>query len=304
MDSARLFDFHSASWVNLHDVLYGLALALKGLPTHGGGGGDLVKDGLETIDESILQPDERAALDAAVTFYAATYADRDPTFDEELTGIINKLSASESSFSLAGSGLPPALILVLERAMPVYRTHWWPEHDRTNRAWIASALPYVARYGPEVSRELERAYQVGWPREPVRVDVCHFVHFAGAATTERPSHIMMSSSDYRNQPPRALESLFHEASHVLFDHVEDALSRELRAQTKKADKLWHAVLFFSVGKVVERQLGAGYVPYATKFGLYSRGWSAYPDVLEREWTPYLDGHKTFEAAVHDVVADL
>lgn len=37
--------------------------------------------------------------------------------------------------------------------------------------------------------------------------------------------------------------------------------------------LWHAVLFYTTGAIVARELGGGYVPYATKTGLWERGFS-------------------------------
>jgi len=205
------FDLRSSAWVNLHNILYGFALRAHGHATRGGGGGHGGKDGLETLDEATLSAEDRVAWDDAVAFYASAYAEREATFDDALADIANKLAARDGSDSLAGSGLPAALATHLERAMLVYEKRWWPADDLSNRAWIAALVPTLERYGGEVSTELARAYGVTWPSEPMRVDVAHYVYFAGAYTTLGPAHITLSSTDDRNQGVGGLESLFHEA---------------------------------------------------------------------------------------------
>jgi hypothetical protein len=47
-----------------------------------------------------------------------------------------------------------------------------------------------------------------------------------------------------------------------------------------------------------------YTPYAYRYGLYARGWSAYQRVLERYWQPYLDGRVEFDTAVARLVSAL
>ena len=86
--------------------------------------------------------------------------------------------------------------------------------------------------------------------------------------------------------------------------MRDAIAKELEAQHKSARDLWHALLFFTSGEVVKKRLGADYVPYAYRNGLYDRGWGAFRKALEQHWVPYLQGRVTFDAAIRDVVKAL
>ena len=299
------FDLHSGAWINLHNVLYGQGLKLRGKPTREGGGAESGGDGLESIDKTTLDADERARWDAAVSFYASTLSERSVTFDDELETISNKLSALEAAADLSGSGLAPMLVQHLERAMPVYQAHWWAEHDRSNRAWIASIKPYIVRYGGELSPEFARLYRVELPKTPFRVDVTRYASWAGAYSTLNPeTHLTISGFDERNDAATALETLYHETSHGLIRPIRNALAKELAAQGKSADSLWHALLFFTAGNRVRHRI-AGYVPYAYRYGLYDRGdWRTYRPILETQWAPYIEGRKDFDTAIHDVVKAL
>jgi hypothetical protein len=298
---ATPFEFHSGAWVNLHLILYGEALKHTGHVRGGGGGNGLVV--LDDIDRASLPQDEGRAWAEALDLYARSYAERDPTFDDELRGINNKLSNAEAMADLSTSGIPDALAHVLVDAMPVYRAHWWAEDDARNRAFISALGADLDRYGPRLPAELAGLYQTEWPKQPIRVDVTRFATWGGAYTTLGPDHITISAADPRNQGPVGLESLLHEASHALIRPVRDALEQELAAQHKQADGLWHALLFFTAGSVVKERV-PGYVPYGYKYRLYEGKWAAYRLPLEGHWEPFLEGRAKFGAAIHGVVAAL
>jgi hypothetical protein len=135
--------------------------------------------------------------------------------------------------------------------------------------------------------------------------VTRYASWAGAYSTLNPTtHLVISSVDARNEGAIGLESLFHEASHGLIRPVRDALSKELAAQGKSADSLWHALLFFTTGDTIKRHV-PGHVPYAYRYGLYDNGaFRRYRPILETKWMPWLDGATTFDAAIHEVVSAL
>jgi len=109
-----------------------------------------------------------------------------------------------------------------------------------------------ARHGETIAHDLARAYRIAWPTEPFPVDVTRYANWAGAYSTMNPTtHVVVSSVDARNAGAIGLETLFHEASHVLVRPVRNALAAELNAQRKSADSLWHALLFFTTGDAVE-----------------------------------------------------
>jgi len=339
-----VFEFHSSFWMNLHHFLYQQArlrqLALS--PSRGSAApveGATIQphSTLETAGQSTdrepkawaggpesgaLTPEEQKAWNAALDHYAGDLAGRDLLFNGDMVNIKNRLAELETCTELSGrvaprcaSGLRKELVAVLERAAPVYRARWWPAHDRSNRSWIASVGPMVRQLGGELAQQLSETYHEEWPAGQLRVDVVLYGGPFGAYTTLDPVRLTISSSDPRNQDSAALEVLFHEASHALAGAVRDAIVRECRMRGKPIPRdLWHALLFYTTGEMVKRALVASgnpaargpgsYTPYAYRYGLYARGWSAYQRVLERYWQPYLDGKVEFATAVARLVSAL
>lgn len=281
-----LFQFHNASWINLHHVLWGLSIK---------------RENVDRVDTAGLGDQDARTWSAAIEFYAASYAKRDFTFDNEMADINDRISRIDDGAGVADAGVPADLAATLSAAMPIYRAHFWPAHQRANRAWIASVEPYLEQHGAALSRELARTYRAEWPSDPLLVDVVQYASWAGAYATLGPDHLTISSADERNQGSQALEILFHEASHAIVRPLRDALDKELAAQNKSARDLWHAALFYSTGFLVKGRLGRAYVPYAYKNQVYTRAWAAYLPALESAWTPYLDGRTSFESAVHELV---
>jgi hypothetical protein len=326
-----VFEFHSGFWLNLHHALYRQARLQRSSTA----GANAVA---ATTGMSNLTPAEQRAWSSALAFYTRTYADKDLTVSLEMILIKNQLGDFETCEDLTGrkkktcdAGLPAQLTQTLESAAPVYRAHFWAEHDRSNRRWIAAVAPLVRRSGLDLSHRLAEIYQTPWPKERIRVDVTSFASSTGAYTTLDPLRVTVSATDARNQGAEALEVLFHEASHGIADVVQDAIFRECRQRDKPIPRdLWHALLFYTTGEVI-RPLAAGnlqtspnsssastspsgppsavasssgYVPYAVREGLYRRGWENYLRVLTQYWQPYLDGRVDFSDAVAHMVSAL
>jgi len=299
-----VFEFHSGFWLNLHHTLYRQARLQRANPGAGAGIANLTAG-------------EQRVWAAAVGFYGRNYAGKDLTVSLEMILIKNQLGDFETCEDLAGlkkktcdAGLPARLTEALDSAAPVYRAHLWPEHDRSNRRWIAAVAPLVRRNGLDLAHRLAEIYQTNWPKERIRVDVSSFASATGAYTTLDPMRVTVSGADPRNQGPEALEVLFHEASHGIADGVQDAIFRECRQRDKPIPRdLWHALLFYTTGEVIRplaspTGTSAGYVPYAVREGLYKRGWENYLRVLTQYWQPYLDGRVEFGDAVAHMVSAL
>jgi len=332
--SLPVFEFHSGFWINLHHFLYQQARIRKGsLGSAVQSEGPGRPAAPASASTEALTPAERQAWTAALDYYARELADRDLLFNGDMVNISNRLAVLEACTDLSGresrecaSGLREELIATLERAAPVYRAHGWPEHDRSNRAWVASAAPLVRQFGASLALQLAATYRADWPAGRMRVDVVFYGGPFGAYTSLDPVHLTISSADPRNQGPAALEVLFHEASHTLAGAVRDAIVRECRRLGKPIPRdLWHALLFYTTGEMVRRVLNApddsagrtsttpegsggssasNYTPYAYRFGLYARGWTHYQRGLERYWQPYLDGKAEFDTALARLVANL
>lgn len=329
-----VFEFRSGFWINLHHFLYEQARLRKGRISNSRQG-EVPGPPASAAPASTeaLPPAERDAWTAALDYYGGDLAERDLLFNGDMVNINNRLAQMEGCPDLSGkksrecaSGLRQELIAALERAAPAYRSRWWPEQDRSNRAWVASVGPLVRQFGAGLAQQLASIYRAEWSVGQLRVDVVCYAGPFGAYTSLDPVHVTLSSADPRNQGPAGLEVLFHEASHALAGSVRDAIVRECRRLGKAIPRdLWHALLFYTTGEMVKRALSAlegpasnapsisgsaplggpdRYTPYAYRFGLYARGWSHYQRALERYWQPYLDGKAEFDTALARLVANL
>jgi hypothetical protein len=295
-----IFDFHSGFWVNLHHFLYQQALAGKANRE----GRAIIARG-EVVSVETLDEEQKRAWATALESYQKKWADRDLLWDDELARINPRLAELDDQTTLKESGLPDEVIVALERAAPVYRTHWWKEHDRINRSWIAGVASLIQKHGRLLSEQFATAYRTPWAKSPVRAEVAIYAGWAGAYTTLGPTLITISSADARQQGPAALEAVFHEASHAMIDEVQKGIEKECAAQSKQAPRgLWHAVLFHTTGEIVKRALfkdgQKDYEPYAYKQGVFRE----YRQLMEKHWQPYLDGKSDFTQAIKQMVAGL
>jgi hypothetical protein len=310
MGTVPVFELHSGFWVNLHHFLYRQAREQR----------DPAASKSPHEPPQGLTEQERQVWEEAVNYYAANYADRDLLFNSELIALKNQLGDFEDCKELAGTsrkecnaGLPGKLTPILDAAAPIYRAHWWTEHDRANRRWVAAVAPLIRQKGLGLAERLAEIYQSRWPKEKIRVEVTAYANWAGAYTTLDPLRVTISSKDSGNQGEPALEIIFHEASHGLAGSVQAAIVRECRQRNKAIPRdLWHALLFYTTGETIKAAMkdvdppgvkpGQPYVPYAVREGLYARGWAGYLQLLERYWQPYLEGRATFDDAIARMVS--
>ena len=282
-----LFDFQSNFWVNLHHFA---RAAGRGLPT-----------------PAELTAAERAVWEAGVGFYRDHYSSRSLYMDRGMAGINNTLSRIPSNSGIENADLDPELRSTLARLAPIYRTHWWPAHDASNRAWIESVLPHVNRYGAELSRRVAHSYGVQWPAEPILVDISVEAGPVGAYTTSSPTHTVISANDPGYSGLAGLEMLFHETSHPWGMSLQKAIGEAADAQNKKLPpQLWHAVLFYNAGELTRRLLAENgvtdYVEYAIREKIYQSmcGFDCRPQIAEA-WNRHLAGEATLERALQDLV---
>jgi len=314
-----VFELHSGFWVNLHHFLYLQARLTKvNSSSMDSARGEAAPSEPPASLLDFPAADIKAWQDA-VAFYSKDLAGRDLLLNGDMETINNQLSELEICADLEGksspncnSGLRKDLIEVLESAAPVYRAHWWPEHDRANRAWIAQVAPIVQQMGVGLSGQLASVYQTPWPAGRLRVDVVWYGGPFGAYTSLNPVHVTISSHDERNQGVYGFEVLFHESSHALAGAVNEAIAREFRDRDKPIPReLWHALVFYTTGELVRRDLAYGtitltslqgtdpasYQPYAAQFGIYSGAWERFRAMLDLYWRPYLDGKISFDTAI-------
>ncbi len=295
--SDRHFEFHSGMWLNLHHFLYTVARARSGRPA-------AMESIADTLGIGVRNADERRAWDSALDYYEHELAERDALFDTLMVTIKNRLAAAEEMSSLREIGLDPRLAAALDGAMPVYRAVGWPRHDAANRAWIASMLPLLARYGDTLATGITRAYDAVWPTLRLRVDVVPYANWAGAYTTDAPPHVTMSSLDGAYRGTRGLEMLFHEASHTFADSLVTAL-RDIAAATGRPAPFGalHPIIFFTAGELTRRTV-VGYTPFAEAAGFWRGGrMASYLPVIQRHWVAHLDGRSSLREAMRAIIAE-
>jgi hypothetical protein len=299
-----VFEFHNGFWINLHHFLYEQALLIskpKGRPVSTD----------EPVKTDKLTPAQKQIWDASIKFYQQELISRDLLFDEEMVKIKDRLEDLEKAADLKNSELNPDLIKVLEQAAPIYRAHWWTEHEQANRNWIENQKPLLQRFEDQILGQLNNLYQSKLPPTPIRIDVTTYANWSGAYTSIDPVRITISSIDKRHFGFASLETIFHETSHALIRPVTEAITKECELKKKPVPRdLWHAVLFYTTGEVVKRTItnaGLGeYTPYAYNFGLYerARGWKDYQKLLELYWQPYIEGKTKFNLAIAQIVNGL
>ncbi|MGA3176416.1 MAG: hypothetical protein ABSE19_03605 [Candidatus Acidiferrum sp.] len=325
-----VFEFHSGFWVNLHHFLYHEARARAAAKDSREAATRPASPALRQSPGS--QPSltlaEQRVWEQALTYYLSSYTGKDLLVNIDLILLKNQLGDFEDCNELTGrkkpacdAGLPGNVGIILEAAAPIYRAHWWADHDRANRRWVTRVAPLVREQGVGLSERLADIYQSKWPKEKIRVEVCAFANSAGAYTTLDPLRVTIASTDPRNQGPEALEVLFHEASHDIARPVEAAITRECRQRDKPIPRdLWHALIFFTTGEVLRpimleaeqqntpdndvppQRHTTATVPPGLREKLSQRGWEEYSRLLSVYWQPYLDGKVTFEDAIAHLVS--
>jgi hypothetical protein len=186
------------------------------------------------------------------------------------------------------------LAAALDDALPIYRRHWWPAHDKRNRAWIESVASTLAEVEEEIIDRFEAAYGGVWSSEPIPIDVMVYANAVGAYSTG--GRLTISSVPLGNQMPQAIEMVFHESSHT--DEMEGPLRTALSGAFQSAgvpepDRFWHDVIFFTSGDITRLVLAAhgqpGYEHYGT-LGVYRRGerWAVELPAFDEYWRPFLE----------------
>jgi hypothetical protein len=286
------FDFHSGFLLNLHHFLFDLAVHPAKL------------DGLDTLPA----PDAQTLRQATV-FYRDHYAGRDLLFDDPMPAIKHALSLPDDARrDPAGLALPPGLADVLRAAAPVYAARLWPAQDAVNRGWIAQVRVLDARYGADVQAAVERGLASRYPARPLRIDVVVETGKRQGAYTDDQTVIPAGRASYGGLA--ALEMLYHEAAHVQSaDALQAAIARKLKAAGKPDEsELWHVLQFQTVGAavaaVVRQRDGIDYTPYAEKAGLMRGPWAGFQPLIDADWTPYLAGRESLDAALTHMVARL
>jgi hypothetical protein len=290
LQTSSPFIYQNDFWVNLHQHLFAEAKA-------GRGAGGTGQAGTGSTDAY------------------ATLAKRDPVFDPQLIAINDALGrvAPDAPSLPEDLAIDPAIRAALNLAAPAYRRDVWPGQRQVNDSWIADMKARVDRHGAALTRALAHAYHTDWPSLPILIDVSGEAGQFGAYTTDSgpasfAAHATIAPGGPGAEAEMGFESIFHEASHAVDAAIMKAIDAECAAQHVRAPRnLWHAVIFYTTGELVRRELGKTgdphYQPYAYRFDVYAKGMLKERAALEQDWQPFLDGKVTYEEALRNLVRD-
>ena len=282
-------------WLNLHHFLYVLARAQNKERD----AARTAVAGAPADQEQVLaklKPAEQAAWREAVNAYAQGLAKKDMVFDEPLPSITAALAKAGNSRSLKAAAIDPEIVSVLQRAAPIYRKAWWPQHLAANLAWEKMIRGPLKLHGEEILSFITKNYGMQWPAAGYPVHMSAYSNWAGAYSIVGNVLVVSSlapdlTSDY------GLETIFHEGMHQWDEGVQAALSAAAnRAARRVPGGLSHAMVFYTAGEAVRHAI-PDHVPYADKYGIWNRGLASFKTPLDEIWKPYLDGKGTRDDAL-------
>lgn len=239
--------------------------------------------------------------------YERHYSDKDLLFDNILSSYFEILSGIENSGNatpLKSSKLPTPLVVALNSAAPIYRRTYWPEDDASNTRWIAAAMPFLDRFRDPFAKRLASIFQTPWRSVPYRDDVVRYSNWAESYTEDERDcvYCAIGSASPGNSGRASLETIFHEASHSLvfpdYGTVADSINNTAKAARRQSpDQFWHAVIFYTAGRLTQNLFEAagepGYEMFADRASLWRLGdWFGYRSALEKHWEPFIVGKAT------------
>ena len=286
--------FISDELMNLHHFLYAWVWRTRSE-------GRPLSQRLAALPAVPFTPEERDAWDQAVR-----YDDRELASKDLLSEGMVSIKYALVHTVLDDAAIAPALRDVLRAALPIYRRHFWAEHDRVNRAWIAVVADRLATLAPEAIPRLETLYATPWFTEPARADIVWVGSWAGGYTTDGPAHATMSSTHPGMQDQwLAAETVFHEYSHILVLDLEKRLAAALGDDLTRHPVLWHAIQFYLTGEVMRAALARRSIAFTTtSAGLFDRAWPQYRQPIADAWGPYVRGRGTMDDAIAKTAAAL
>jgi hypothetical protein len=304
-EPAPLFQFHVDFWANLNQVLLHEAL----LPRPGWEGPKSLR-GQHVAPADAVPAAEAGDWKKALAYYDGHFTSQN---------LLDRFTPSMPVLlGIGPSQTPPVTPEVdaewrqsLVAAAPVYRAHFWPDHEARDRAYVEAMRAPIAAHGSWFAKRIVAAYQTPLPAGPIDVEITPVVPLFGGFTQGEPpytpSHealITLSSEDPAYAGDTGVEMLFHEASHLLVGRVQDGLDASAKRQGRKLDpRFWHDLIFYTAGHLAQERLGPSYVPFAERPS--SRLFKADDPslaILKREWQPYLDGRTTIDAAIDAMAA--
>ena len=296
------FDFRVGFWINLHGFLK--ACSATESDRRANTGKRLLRD---------LDSDSRRQVSETVLSYQKKLSGRSEISDPELIELERTLSqlGNDRDVSRLVERFPD-WAYDLRNVESIFRRSIWPQAEkRLNR--LHQRSQQLINRNQDLLSSTAALFQNRWPTDTVLLDLVIYANWAGAYTTTTPPHIRIAESSEFEDDKALLESIVHESAHLILTPRNCPFSEAIDCAFKKVGAepppdLWHAILFFAVGNLVEELAmtnGTDYQPFADRHSLYRRGhWSKIKIALQEHWPSYRNGRQRLDTVLERLAQTL
>ncbi|MBG6128639.1 hypothetical protein IWQ47_000671 [Aquimarina sp. EL_43] len=298
IETTRYFEFHNNFWINLHFYLYETAIASYEKPLD-----KLVKKGIWQK----LSQKEKVVFQKTITYYK-DHIDLKNHFNQELIGFRKWIINYNEQDMLPESRFEILFIKNLNEFKPIYNTHFWKTHRQINTDKLQENIDLIKKTEDIVISRMAKLAQAKWQDTKMRIDLSIKSPGGGAFTLSRiPSSIVLST--VINYPEIAgdwVETLFHEASHTIIKGQKGAIAESInraseKLKVKPPKNLWHAILFYTAGKVSQEAFLEQGINDYTLYMNRENVFSFYQNAIHKYFASYLVDETELDIAIENII---
>jgi len=303
VESTDRYEFYSNFWINMHHYLFKKAEHAENKPWR------------EVFDDALLKnmnENEQEVLAIAIRYYKDHLIGKSLLFDDQLYWTKRALIHFDENTTLDHEAVDPGHQQVLNDSKNLYEKYFWSDHQDQNKLTLDEYLPLVRKIENKAFERLAELAQQPWPERKIRVDLSYYSNWAGAYTTTRPPHVVIStleeSSGEKWLPYEWVELLFHEPSHVIISPNNSIMGDKIKQVSTELGvdvprDLWHAILFYFSGITVRDLLageGIDYELVMVSADIFSR----YHSAVFEHMPLYIQGKVSLEEALEKTILRL
>ncbi len=298
IETTKHFAFYSNFWINMHHFLYNMTQALE-------------KEKIGTpADYQIFIPltnKEKKVVNRCIAYYQKEMIDKDLLFNGKMYDIKRYLIQFDEKGPLIKGEIDPVFVETANAFQKIYLKYYWKEHHAHNLKSLNQNVELLKTYEEAALSRLAELAQATWPEGLYRVDLTFYSNWAGAYTTNNPTHIVFGTQE-SGMAGDWIELIFHEASHSIISSRRGQVAELIKTASENLDKkparnLWHSILFYLAGKVTQDLLAADNISYEI-FMIRESIFDRHHEALIKYLDPYIKGEVSLEKAVSNLVKNL
>ncbi|EZH73026.1 hypothetical protein ATO12_18595 [Aquimarina atlantica] len=298
VETTTYFEFHNNFWINLHFYLYETAAASYKKP--------LDKVVKKEVWQKLSQK-EKVVFQKTITYYK-DHIDLKNHFNQELIGFRKWITNYNEQDVLPESEFEILFIKNLNEFKPIYSTHFWKTHRQINTDKLQENIDLIKKTENIVISRMAKIAQVKWQDTKIRIDLSIKSPGGGAFTLSRvPSSIVLSTvANYPEIAGDWVETLFHEASHTVIKGRKGAIAESINSVSEKLKveppkNLWHAILFYTAGKVSQEAFLEQGINEYTLYMDRENVFSFYQHAIHKYFPPYLTNEVDLDIAIENII---